>query len=239
MERTIRIAVICLLICSIGAALCWLFFSRNGQIILNDPRQIGPHLTGWVELHYLHALIVFLGLYIVLTILFLPVWSLQMLSGYTLVHSLGIWRGLLLAAILCQIAATGSAMIAVTFSRWLAADWYHRKVEMKMHKLRHLDEKLGHNGFLLVMAVRLIHVMPFALSNYAFGLISVTLPDIVIGTLLGGIPGVLLYVVLGGHPRLVRDWRFSLAMVAINLVLIVPVALRYLKPQWFRKIGVE
>jgi hypothetical protein len=28
-------------------------------------------------------------------------------------------------------------------------------------------------------------------------------------------------------------------MVMINVILIIPIALRYLKPQWFKKIGVE
>ena len=38
---------------------------------------------------------------------------------------------------------------------------------------------------------------------------------------------------------IVGNWRFMTTMVVINVILIIPIALRYLKPQWFKKIGVE
>jgi uncharacterized membrane protein YdjX (TVP38/TMEM64 family) len=196
-------------------------------------------LIAWEQLHPIGVLLTFFALYIVMTLLFLPVWSLQMFCGYTLSRVFGFWRGMILAIALCQLAATIAAMVTFLFSRWLAADWFHKKVETRMAKIRRLDEKLGNNGFLLVMAVRLIHVMPFALSNYAFGLLRITLGDVLLGTLLGGIPGVTLYVISGIHLRLLRDWRFIAGYSILNLVLLIPVGLRYLKPQWFRKIGVE
>jgi uncharacterized membrane protein YdjX (TVP38/TMEM64 family) len=239
MQRTIRGAVIFLLLIAITAALWALFFTEWGAALRAEPRQIGPRLIAWEERHPLGVLLTFFALYIVMTLLFLPVWSLQIFSGYTLSRIFGFWRGLILAIVLCQIAATIAAVLTFHFSRWLAADWFHKKVEGRMHKIRRLDNKLGHNGFLLVMAVRLIHVMPFALSNYAFGLLPMTVADVQFGTLLGGIPGVTLYVVSGIHLHLLRDWRFIAAYSLLNIVLLIPVALRYWKPQWFRRIGVE
>ena len=238
-QRSIRLLVCCLLVIAIIVAVWILFFTERGQGILQGRREIGERLTEWVHTHPIHVALVFVSLYIVMTLLFLPVWSLQMFCGFTLSRLLGFWAGLLLSVAICQITATLAAVITFLFSRWLAADWFHKKVENKMERIRQLDDKLGHNGFLLVMAVRLIHVMPFALSNYAFGLLRITVADIIVGTLLGGIPGVTLYVVWGIHFHLLHDWRFVSSYMLLNMVLLVPVGLRYLKPQWFRKIGVE
>jgi len=238
-QRVIRILVFCLLICAIITGLCLLFFTQKGREVREDPRHVVANLLLWIQAHPIHAGLWFFGLYILMTLLMLPVWTIQMMCGFALYRIFGTVPGVILAVAICQIAATASAMIAFHFSRWLAADWFHKKVEAKMHKLKSLDEKLGHNGFLLVMAVRVMHVLPFAISNYMFGLLTITAADVLIGTLLGGIPGVLLYVALGAHPRMVGNWRFVTAMVIINVILIVPVALRYLKPQWFKKIGVE
>jgi uncharacterized membrane protein YdjX (TVP38/TMEM64 family) len=238
-QRTVRLITLCLLLCAIVAGAIFLFCTPRGREIMSDPRTIGPDLLRWVTHHPIHAGMTFFALYILLSLLALPVWSLQMFSGYVLSRLIGPIQGLLLALLICQITATISAIVTFSFSRWLAADWFHQKIEGRIQKIKSLDQKLGHNGFLLVMAVRLIHVMPFALSNYAFGLLRITPADIAVGTFLGGIPGVLLYVVSGIHLRLLRDWRFITAYMILNLVLLVPVALRYLKPQWFKKIGVE
>jgi uncharacterized membrane protein YdjX (TVP38/TMEM64 family) len=238
-QRAIRLVVVCLLAIGVCVALWMLFFTEWGRVLRAEPHQIGPRLVAWVQFHPARCIVTFFSLYIVLSLLFLPVWSLQMFCGFTLSRIFGTFRGMLLAVLFCQVAATFAAVITFYFSRWLAADWFHKKVESRMDKIRRLDEKLGHNGFLLVMAVRLIHVMPFAVSNYAFGVLRITVGDILVGTLLGGIPGVLLYVVSGVHLRLLHDWRFITGYTALNLLLLIPVALRYLKPQWFRKIGVE
>jgi uncharacterized membrane protein YdjX (TVP38/TMEM64 family) len=237
--RAIRILVFCLLVGGIITGVCLLLFTARGQQITEDPRHFVETFFEWIRAHPVRATLWFFGLYMLMTLLFLPVWLLQMMCGFALSRILGTLWGIAVGVAMCQLAATIAAMITFHFSHWLAADWFHQKIEARMQKLQRLDRKLGHNGFLLVMAVRLMHMIPFAVSNYAFGLLTITSADVLVGTLLGGVPGVLLYVSFGAHPRLVGNWRFMTVMVLINIVLIIPVALRYLKPQWFRKIGVE
>jgi uncharacterized membrane protein YdjX (TVP38/TMEM64 family) len=102
-----------------------------------------------------------------------------------------------------------------------------------------LAEKLGHNGFLVVMAVRLMHINPFGLSNYAMGLTRIRAREAAIGTLLGNIPAVAFYVGVGGGYRPWKNWHFTGGLVLVNILLLIPLALRYYKPQWFRRIGLE
>jgi uncharacterized membrane protein YdjX (TVP38/TMEM64 family) len=82
-------------------------------------------------------------------------------------------------------------------------------------------------------------MLPFGLSNYLFGLTRITIMDVVLGTMGGGLPAVAFYVALGVGRHLLRDWRFWTTLGAVNIVLLVPLALRYIKPQWFKRIGVE
>ena len=124
-------------------------------------------------------------------------------------------------------------------SRLVVGEWFHSKVEARRARLREIDERLGHNGFLVVMATRLMHFVPFGAANYLFGLSRISLIDVVLGTLLGNIPAIAFYVAVGSGIHPLRNWRFMAGLAAVNVVLLVPVALRYWKPEWFRKIGVE
>src|SRR5581483_11005214 len=114
--------------------------------------------------------------------------------------------GLILGVFWCEIAAAAASALTVWVSRFLAADWFHRRVESKMAKLREIDEKMGHNGLLVVIGVRLAHFLPFGICNYALGLTRVSTLDVFVGTLIGALPSVTLYVTLGAKPRLMENW---------------------------------
>ena len=169
--------------------------------------------------HPITAPLSYAALYITLGVLALPVWWIQIIGGMAF--------GLPLAVAYTQIAATISAVLAARFSHWLAADWFHR-LEEHLARLRWLDETFGKNGLLVVMAVRLSHVLPFGLSNYAFGLTTMRTRDIAWGTFLGGLPAVCTYVAIGVGGRPLSDWRYVVGIVILNAILIVPLAVRYL-----------
>jgi hypothetical protein len=61
----------------------------------------------------------------------------------------------------------------------------------------------------------------------------------VIGTAIAGTPTVALYVAMGAGYDPWHNWRFLTCLVAFNLLLLVPVLLRYWRPEWFEKIGIE
>ncbi len=98
---------------------------------------------------------------------------------------------------------------------------------------------MGHNGLLIVMAARLMHFIPFGVSNYLFGISRITLMDVVLGTVLGNAPAIAFYVAIGAGIHPFRNWRFMVGLTITNLILLVPVILRYWRPQWFKRIGVE
>jgi uncharacterized membrane protein YdjX (TVP38/TMEM64 family) len=84
-----------------------------------------------------------------------------------------------------------------------------------------------------------MHFIPFGVSNFLFGLSRITLVDVFVGTILGNAPAIAFYVAVGAGLHPLRNWRFMVALAVTNVLLLVPVALRYWKPQWFRRFGVE
>jgi uncharacterized membrane protein YdjX (TVP38/TMEM64 family) len=189
-------------------------------------------VLGWVREHRLVAPLLLVGIYALFAVLMLPVFELQVAAGYCF--------GLFTGVLWCEIGAVIGAVTSLLLSRWLVGQWFRERYESRIAKLRALDEKLGHNGLLVVMGVRLCHILAFGVSNYLFGLTRITIIDVFIGTLLGGIPAISAYVAIGVFGAdVLKEGRLWIVLGIINLILLVPLALRYLKPGWFKKIGVE
>jgi len=217
---------VCLILLAIGCAI-FLFGTQQGHDLRHHPKR----LHDWVATNRVLVVVVFIAVYLVIAIVAMPVWWLQILSGYCF--------GLIGGIFMSQICYTLAAVITCKLSNWLAGQYVHEKLEARREKLRKLDEKLGHNGLLVVMAVRLSHVVPFGLSNYVFGLSRISAIDIAAGSFLGGFPAASFYATLGAPGHLLRDWRYDVSLVCVNLLLLLPLLLRYLQPQWFKRIGVE
>jgi uncharacterized membrane protein YdjX (TVP38/TMEM64 family) len=223
----LRLITLILLVLLAIASAVFLFATEHGHNLRHHPDT----LQHWVRDHRTFMMIAFVLTYLVMGILAMPVWWLQILSGYCF--------GLIGGIAMSQISYTLAAMATRNLSHWLAGEYVHEKLESRREKLRRLDEKLGHNGLLVVMAVRLSHVIPFGLSNYLFGLSRISTIDVAVGSLLGGMPAASLYATIGYDRHLFKDWRYDVSLVCVNLLLLLPLLLRYLQPQWFKRIGLE
>jgi uncharacterized membrane protein YdjX (TVP38/TMEM64 family) len=186
-------------------------------------------VLGWVHHHRLAAPLVIIGVYVLFSVLMLPVLQIQLAAGYAF--------GLTVGILWCEIGAGLGGVLALLVSRSLVGAWFQSRFESRMTRLHDINEKLGHNGLLVVMGVRLCHLLAFGLSNYLFGLTRITVIDVIIGTLLGGLPAVASYVIIGAGYA--DDWRCWTAVGVTNVILIIPLGLRYLRPQWFKRIGIE
>ncbi len=231
--RYVRPTLGVLLLLGIALSLAWLFCSDAGRVYLDREHlhQVGVHFSDWVTHHPLRATLFYIALYIALSLLVGPLWWLQILGGY----GFGIYFGVFWS----QIAAVIAVYLTVALSHVLVGDWIHDRLESRRARLAALDQRLGHNGLLVVMAIRLMHIMPFGLSNYAIGLTRIRPREAALGTLLGNIPAVSFYVAIGAGLHPWSNWRFMSTLALIDLILLIPLALRYFRPQWFQKIGVE
>lgn len=226
-----RLLLLLVLLALMAGVLYVLFYTPTGQRLREDPRKLHPEFGHWVGTHRVIAPAAFVLLFVVASVCLLPVWWLQILAGY----GFGLWMGIAWSL----AGAVAGACCSFMVSRTLLADYIHRKFEARHAKLRELDEKMGHNGLMIVMAARLMHFLPFGISNYLFGMTRIKLIEVVVGTLLGNIPAIALYVAGGAGMRPNRDWRFLAIIASLNVLLLIPIILRYVKPEWFKKIGVE
>ena len=226
----LRVVTVVLLAALAAAVGWWLLFTPTGRAVRSDPRQLGGDVRQLVAEHPVTTPIAFVGVYVALAVLCLPIWWLQMFAGM----AFGLWAG-------CGLCLTGSAVGAAVTARlagWFAGDWFHQRVESKMARLRWLDQTLGNNGLLTVMTLRLTHLVPFGVSNIALGLIGVPTWAIVVGTFVGNLPAVAVYVGLGAGYRPWSHWPFAASVVGINGVLLVPLAVRVYRARRARLAGV-
>jgi len=227
-----RIAFISVLLIA-ALAFAWFWFHTQTGTELRHQHVIHH----WMIAHPLIAPLALIGLYLVLSVtIALPVWPLQVIAG----RSLGLIEGI----IVCEIGSTLAAGLSAWMAEWAIGDLFARRVESKIKKLKDLESKLDHNGLLVVMATRLLHIVPFGLSNYLFGLLHISLRSVMLGTVLGNLPAVCWYVGIGafsdlGWSNLSKHWIFFSVLAGMNLAMLGLLRLRYRNPEWFRKMGIE
>jgi hypothetical protein len=98
-------------------------------------------------------------------------------------------------------------------------------------RFRAIDEAIGKNGWKIIGLLRLSPLVPFNVSNYFFGITSVSFPAYVLVSAIGMIPGVLLYAYLGaigqagvsGGTSQHNIWQYVL--LAVGLLATIAVAI--------------
>ena len=132
--------------------------------------------------------VLFIGIYVVATVLFIP--------GSVLTLGAGAAFGVVLGSICVSISATLGATAAFLVGRYLARDAIARKIE-KNEKFAAIDRAVADEGWKIVFLTRLSPVFPFTLLNYAFGLTRVKVGHYVLASWIGMMPGTVMYVYLG------------------------------------------
>jgi len=132
--------------------------------------------------------LLFIGIYILACVLFIP--------GSILTLGAGIIFGIVKGSIIVSISATLGATCAFLAGRYLARDWVAQKIEGNP-KFRAIDEAVAKEGWKIVGLVRLSPIFPFNLLNYAFGLTRVSLRHYFLASWIGMLPGTVMYVYIG------------------------------------------
>src|SRR5579862_7550647 len=178
--RAILQPKVILLIVAIGALIALGRYFHLGEVFaatLDRIRDLGAI-----------APVVFIALYIIGAVLFIP--------GSILTIGAGVVFGLVRGAILVSIGATIGAIAAFLIGRYFAREWVRGQLEGNP-RFAAIDKAVGREGWKIVLLTRLSPVFPFNLLNYAFGLTRVRLRDYVLASWTGTLPGTILYVYVG------------------------------------------
>ena len=142
----------------------------------------------WVEQLGWAGVIVFIVAYALATVLFLPGWIFTVSAG--LIY--GIVGGTLVALTGAVIGATLAFLVARYVLRTNIEEF-----AKKDSRFRAIDDAIGKNGWKIIGLLRLSPLIPFNLSNYFYGITSVSLKAYVVVSVVGMIPGTVLYAYLG------------------------------------------
>jgi uncharacterized membrane protein YdjX (TVP38/TMEM64 family) len=146
------------------------------------------HLVGWIRDAGWAGMAIFALAYVAATVLFLP--------GSILTLGAGFAYGVGLGTVAVTVAANLGAFAAFVLGRTVARGWVAAKVHENA-RFTAIDRAVGREGLKIVLLTRLSPIFPFNLLNYAFGVTGVSARDYVIGSLIGMLPGTLMYVYLG------------------------------------------
>lgn len=173
---------------------------------------------GWVAGLGSLGPIIFIGIYILACVLFIP--------GFILTLGAGFVFGVVKGSVIVSIAATLGATCAFLVGRYLARGWVTKMIEGNP-KFEAIDEAVAREGWKIVGLVRLSPVFPFNLLNYAFGLTKVRLRHYFFASWIGMLPGTVMYVYIGslagdlatlgagGRTRTAAEWAlYILGLVA-------------------------
>jgi len=167
------------------------------------------------------APLAFLALHLAASLLFVPRTVFAVLAGLVF----GIWWGIVWAALGSVLGAVAGFLLARHVHVGLVdpAGWT---------RFAPLLQRVERGGWRMVALVRLVPVIPHAVSNYALGLTRLGLVPYALGSLLGQLPLTIAYVELGGAGgRAIvggADWLVPSAVgaTALALSLLVPLVAR-------------
>lgn len=174
-------------------------------------------LRAWIVSFGVVAPIVFVAIYAVATVAFLPGTPLSLLAGLVF----GPVFGALWAVIGATIGATLSFLVGRYAARGLVEGWTANN-----DRVRRLDEGVERHGWRMLLLTRLVPVFPFNLQNYAYGLTRIGLGTYVGLTAVCIIPGAAVYTFAGGSLASARqDLTRSFVYLGVAAVLLVAVSL--------------
>ncbi|MEO5331521.1 MAG: VTT domain-containing protein [Magnetococcus sp. YQC-5] len=169
------------------------------------------------------GMVIFVFLYALATILFLP-GSVLTLAGGAL---FGPWLG----GILSLTGATLGAGVAFLISRYLAGEWVTQRAGGMMARLLAGVEA---EGWRFVAFVRLVPIFPFNVLNYALGLTRIRLDHYLLTSLICMAPGGLAYAWLGYAGKEAASGSIEAIRAGIWALGLLCVA--FLLPRWIKRM---
>ena len=179
--------------------------------VLYRDRFDAAALAVWIKDAGPAAPLLFMLIYAVATVLFLPGSVLTLAGGALFGPVLGTFYNL--------TGATIGATLAFLVSRYLASDWVAQRTG---GRLKQLINGVEGEGWRFVAFVRLVPLFPFNLLNYALGLTRIPLLQYVVASYICMLPGAIAYTYLGyagreaaaGGEGLIQKGLLALALLA-------------------------
>ena len=220
----------CALALLIIASLALFFFGDTAEYFsfsfIAEHRNIA---LAYVGEHWVLSILVFCVVYITLTAISFP-------AAAALTIVAGALFGLGFGTLAASISSTIGATIAMLVTRFLVSDsTLERRFSDSLEKIRGI---VARNAMTSLLTLRLAPVFPFFLVNMAMGLTNIRVIQYVVASMLGMLPGTILYVYVGSQiatissPKDVVSFEILAGLAALALF---PFVMKYLavKFKWY------
>lgn len=228
------------LIVLIGGLVTFFALGLDRQLSLDGLRQNQALLSDLVERHVVGAALLFVVTYALATALSVPGGAVLTIAGGTLF-------GLLWGTLLATIGATAGAVLVFLAARTALGDTLRRRAGPG---LRRFEAGFRRNAVSYLLTLRLIPLAPFWLVNLVPALFGVSLGAYALTTVIGIIPGTLVYVAIGnglvatltagGEPNLgmIVEPAILLPLFGLALLSLAPVLYRLWRGRDGRSAGI-
>lgn len=141
----------------------------------------------------------------------------------------GMAFGLGWGTVLTSIGSLLGGMISFYISRYVGKDFV-QKYAKDISAFKGKNNKV--NGFFLILILRLIPMFPFKVVSYSAGLTNVKAKDFAIATVIGSMPGIVVYTNLGDKSTDIGSSGFC---ISIALLIALTVGSIFVKKRIERK----
>ena len=196
----------------VSILLLTLILAGIGAAILYRDHFDAQLLAQWIEDAGAAGPLLFILIYAVGTVVFLP--------GSVLTLAGGALFGPVLGTLYNLIGATIGATLAFLVARYLASERVERKTG---GRLKQLKQGVEQEGWRFVAFARLVPLFPYNLLNYALGLTRLRLTHYIVASFVFMLPGAAAYTYLGyagretitGGEGLIQKGLLALALLAM------------------------
>jgi uncharacterized membrane protein YdjX (TVP38/TMEM64 family) len=155
-------------------------------------------------------------------------WTVLLLPGVVPTLAGGALFGVLAGSLLTLVGAVIGATVAFALGRRLGRAPFR---QLAGRRGARLDGWIRRRGFVALLYLRLVPVVPFNLLNYAAGVTGISTRAYVIATAVGIVPGTVAYTALGATAAHPGSMPFLISLAAVVLLTAVAVALARRGPQ--------
>ena len=192
--------------------LALLLLAGIAAVVIYREQLNAEAMEQWIQNAGSAAPILFMLIYAIGTVFFLPGSLLTLLGGALFGPYWGTLYNL--------TAATVGAMLSFLVARYLAADWVAQKTGGKM---KQLVSGVENEGWRFVAFTRLVPLFPFNLLNYALGLTRISFSQYSLATYVCMLPGAIAYTYLGyagkeaiaGGEGMIQKILLAIALLAV------------------------
>lgn len=154
---------------------------------------------------------------------------------------IGIAGGMAFGMYLGTLYTTLGALLGSTTAFFIARFLGREAVEKLLRgKVQSFENGVEKNGFLLILILRLIPIIPFNVISYGAGLTKIKFKDYLLATMIGIIPGVIIFTNLGdkalniNSPEFIQAIILFLGLIIVSLILKKKVSISNIQARFTR-----